>query len=132
MKLFLVREAGTTKVQGLFWAHTPAGLRHAVEEMADPDRFEWAEVTRLGGVWREEALGEALAIPDCRDFPYSKAGEAAFGEAFDRAFDFGFSGFGERLLEMIACQQTHAWTRFDGAGQESRTRVPARRQRRTA
>ena len=131
MKLFLVREAGTTKVQGLFWAHTPAGLRHAVEEMADPDRFEWAEIRRLGGVWRVNRA-EALEVPDCHDFPFSQQGEAAFSEAFDRAFDFGFGDFGERLLEMIASQDSHAWTRFDGAGQGPRTRVPAQRLHRTA
>jgi hypothetical protein len=131
MKLFLVRQAGTTKVQGLFWAHTPAGLRHAVEEMAKPDRFEWAEITRLGGVWRSGDPREALDVPDCRDFPLSRAGEAAFGEAFDRAFDFGFADFGERLLEMIASQDAHRWTRFD-AEQEDAPAVPALQEQRMA
>ncbi len=130
MKLYLVREAGTTKVQGLFWAHTPAGLRRAVEEMADPAAFEWSEVTRLGGVWRMHH--EALEVPDPRDFPMSKRGEKAFGQAFDKAFDFGFNGFGERLVEMMANQGAHGWTRFDGVGQELGTREAARRVPRTA
>lgn len=124
MRLFLVREAGTTKVHGIFWAQTPAGLRHAVEEMAAPDRFEWAEVTRLGGVWRMDPW-EAREVPDPRDFPVSSAGERAFGRAFDRAFDFGFDGFGERLVEMVADQGAHSWTRFDRARPERAPRVPA-------
>jgi hypothetical protein len=115
MKLYLVREAGTTKVQGVFWAHTPAGLEHAVEEMADPALFEWAQITSLGGVWRAQERDVGLAIPDCRDFPLSRRGEAAFGQAFDRALDFGFSNFSERLIEMLANQDSHHWTRFDGA-----------------
>jgi hypothetical protein len=125
MKLFLVRVAGTTVVQGVFWAHTPAGLRHAVEEMGDPDRFEWAEMTRLGGVWRDEAADQAHAIPDCRDFPLSRKGEKAFGQAFDTAFAFGFSGFGEHLIEMMASQEDYVWTRFDGANVALRTAAQA-------
>lgn len=114
MRLFLVREAATTKVHGIFWAHTPAGLRHAVEEMADPGRFEWAEIAKLGGIWRADG-DKALDVPDPRDFPLSRTGEKAFGKAFDRAFDFGFDGFGERLVEMIADQASHRWTGFDEA-----------------
>jgi hypothetical protein len=125
MKLFLVRVAGKPIVQGIFWAHTPAGLRRAVQEMTDPHLFEWTEMTRLGGVWREEAAEETFAIPDCRDFPLSPKGEEAFGQAFDTAFAFGFSGFGERLVKMMASQEDHVWTRFDGANVGLRTAAQA-------
>ena len=115
MRLYLVREAGATKVHGIFWAQTSTGLRRAVGEMADPVHFEWAEITSFGGVWRGEELGEVLGVPDSRDFPLSEQGEAAFNDAFDRAFDFAFSGFGERLVEMIANQGAYEWTRFGAA-----------------
>lgn len=115
MQLFLVREAGTTKVHGIFWAETPAALWDAVDEMADPSRFEWAEIADFGGVWREEELDEALPVPDRADFPPGDDGDGAFGDAYSKALSFGVSGWGENLLQMISNQGEHEWTRFDFA-----------------
>lgn len=115
MKLYLVREAETTKVHGIFWASNPAGLWDAVDEMADPAEFEWTQVTMPSGVWRDETLNEALAIPDRGDFPETDEGEEAFDEAFDRALEFGFISWGDHLRAMIIRQDEHVWTRFDYA-----------------
>lgn len=115
MRLYLVREAGTTKVHGIFWAETPTALWDAVDEMADPVKFEWAEVISFGGAWREESLSEIEGIPDRESFPPGEEGEKGFDEAYSKALSFGFSCWGENLLEMMTEQDEHHWERFDAA-----------------
>lgn len=117
MNLYLVREAGTTKVHGIFWADNAAALWDAVDEMADPAFFEWTEIEQASGVWRDEALEEARPIPDRGAFPESAEGEETFDTALNKALAFGFSTFGDRFWQAVVYQEEREWTRFDYADQ---------------
>lgn len=63
MKVYLVREAETTAVHGIFWAKSLADLWDAVDEMGDPSDFEWAKIWGASGVWRSGALSPKLSLP---------------------------------------------------------------------
>ena len=65
MHLYLVREAGTTTLHGIFWAETAATLWDAV---VDPFRFDLAEITDPSGIWRKDALDEVAGIPQRSSF----------------------------------------------------------------
>jgi hypothetical protein len=115
MKLYLVREFGTTKIHGIFWAETPAALWDAVDEMADPVFFEWAEIVSPGGVWRDESLSEVEGVPERDKFPDGDAGEQAFDKAYCKVLSFGFTRWGDHMFGMMDDQDEWVWERFDAA-----------------
>ena len=100
MNIYLVREAGTTKIHGVFWANNPAELWEAVDEMSDPSAFEFAKIREPGGIWHEMPMLEVL--------PSTQSGE-------DGHILHPLTLPGEHLCYQIFSQSKHKWTRFDYA-----------------
>lgn len=100
MKIYLIREAGTTKIHGIFWAKNPADLWDAVDYMSDPPVFEHAEIRSAGGIWHDFACDETKATD----------------QSDDSEDDFVFhpmSQTSDAVFEVALGQTTHQWVRFD-------------------
>lgn len=111
MKIYLVREADTTKLHGIFWAKNPTRLWDAVDEMSDPSHYEFAEILRPGGIWHELSNDETLPA-----LQWDSATE-------DEQEECDFSGMhplnitSEDFGNMFAWQDEHEWKRFDAANE---------------
>lgn len=105
MKVYIVREAGTIKGHGVFWAETQEDLWMAVDKMGDPIEFEACEITRPSGVWTRTPMDEAkpqwipgmpeddaIALPN----PLSEVGDSLSEQDSDRwvRFDSAYTGAG--------------------------------------
>jgi hypothetical protein len=106
MKIYLVREAGTTKIHGVFWANCIDRLWDAVEEMGDPSLFEYSRVKGGGGVWTSLNLSSTPEIPQFW-------GNDDFRG--DEDFEPCFNMHGDALFLAMHNQILMEWKRFGGA-----------------
>jgi hypothetical protein len=67
MNVYIIREAKTTKVHGIFWANNLEELSVAVDEMGDVTIFEWCKINQPGGMWHDLMLSETKASAQSSD-----------------------------------------------------------------
>lgn len=109
MKVYLVREAGTTKVHGIFWADSIHDLFWAVDEMADPCVFEYAKLNRPSGIWTPKPMDEVEASSQFKDTPDDEDFEGFGLESFDQE--------GDHLMDAVFDQGQLRWRTFGDPGQ---------------
>ena len=112
VKVFLVREAESYVLAGIFWARDPATLWDLVDEMGGPAFFEYAELGP-GGLFTYEPIGTRPPVPQRGDEldDESAAGQAALTAGLSLAnFEFAESTLND-VTEMDALR----WRRFDPA-----------------
>lgn len=107
MKIYAVREAGTYKFHGIFWAKSAADLWDAVDEMGDPAFFEYAKIRRPGGLWHGKSNDETTATGQIGDID----------DESDSHFMHPLEHMGELLGEMLFTMDRHIWTPFDTANE---------------
>lgn len=60
MTPYYIREAGTNRIHGIFWADNIAALWMAVDEMDDPGNYEYAKPRKAGGLWHSLRMGATV------------------------------------------------------------------------
>jgi len=103
---YYVRQAGTNKIQGIFWARNLDDLWGAVDEMCDPFDCEFAKPRSPGGLWhslRFEDTGES------RDGTEENDCEDCFV-----IHEIGY-GVGELTIDELVGARSLQWRRFDPA-----------------
>lgn len=108
MPAYLVREAGTTIVCGIFWADNLKDLWWAVDEMGDPAEFEYFRL-RAGGLYSPRPLGEGWRVKQSHS---GQDDETDHKEWPGNRFPFDGFEMSEELADIVTRMEQAVWRRF--------------------
>lgn len=109
MKIYVARESGTNKVQGIFWASSKSDLFWAIDEHFDPFIIEYAEITPSSGIVNPKMLSEVKDYPQLGQLDNDE-----WDSAMDSFGDLGLTEEGEELSELLSAQDKIKWKKFTG------------------